>query len=67
MNDHLLGGEFLHHSKSLIAWRISYPIDCYDPTETNVQAQDNKLKLFSDRMNTIVKEKFKVVICELFS
>lgn len=67
MNDHLLGGEFLHHSSSLIAWRISYPIDCYDPTETNVEAQDCKLKLFSDRMNGIVKDKFKIVISELFS
>lgn len=66
LNDHLLAGEFLQTSTSLIAWRISYPIDCYDPNETDPIAQETNKKQFSDRMNGIVKEKFKVAINELF-
>jgi hypothetical protein len=66
INDHLLGGEFLHYSSSLIAWRISYPIDCYDPNETDVTIQENNKRQFNDRMNSIIKEKFKLVVHELF-
>lgn len=66
INDHLLAGEFLHHSMSLIAWRISYPIDCYDPNETDTIAQENNKRQFNDRITSIVKEKFKVAIHELF-
>ena len=66
MNDHLLGAEFLQHSNSLIAWRISYPIDIYDPNENDTVAQDAKKREFTDRVNRIVKDKFKLVINELF-
>lgn len=66
VNDHLLAGEFLHYSLSLVAWRISYPIDCYDPNETDVFVQEANKKQFSDRMNGIVKDKFKIAISELF-
>ena len=66
VNDHLLGAEFLQHSNSLIAWRISYPIDIYDPNESDSNAQEAKKREFSDRINTIVKDRFKLVINELF-
>lgn len=66
INDHLLASEFLQYSTSLVAWRISYPIDCYDPNETDVLVQEANKKQFSDRMNGIVKEKFKIAINELF-
>lgn len=66
INDHLLGAEFLHHSASLIAWRISYPIDIYDPNENDIVAQEEHKRVFVERMNAIVKEKFKLVVNELF-
>lgn len=66
VNDQLLGGEFLFYSSSLIAWRISYPIDIYDPNETNSIRQETNKKSFNDRMNTIIKDKFKLVVHELF-
>ena len=66
INDHLLGGEFLHYSASLIAWRISFPIDCYDPNETDIAAQDANKRQFTERMNGIIKERFKLVVNELF-
>ncbi len=66
INDHLLGAEFLHHSNSLLAWRISYPIDIYDPNESDIAAQDAHKREFVDRMNSIVKDKFKLVVNELF-
>lgn len=62
----MLGGEFLHFSTSLIAWRISYPIDCYDPNEVDAVTQEANKKQFNDRMNSIVKEKFKIAMNELF-
>jgi hypothetical protein len=66
INDHLLGSEFLFYSNSLIAWRISYPIDIYDPNETNNLAQEANKRNFNDRMNSIIKDKFKLVVHELF-
>ena len=65
-NDHLLGGEFLHYSANLLAWRISYPIDVYDPNETDVVAQEAHKRAFIERMSAIVKDKFKLVVNELF-
>lgn len=67
-NDHLLAGEFLQYSLSLIAWRVSYPIDCYDddPNTNGMLVQENKKKQFNDRMNSVIKEKFKIVTNELF-
>lgn len=66
LNDHVLGAEFLHHSVSLIAWRISYPIDIYDPNESDVVAQEAQKRVFTDRINAIIKEKFRLVVNELF-
>lgn len=66
INDHVLGAEFLHHSSSLVAWRISYPIDIYDPNESDVVAQEAQKRVFSDRINGIIKDKFKLVVNELF-
>jgi Ran GTPase-activating protein (RanGAP) involved in mRNA processing and transport len=66
IDDHLLGCEFLHHSSSLIAWRISYPIDIYDPSETDLTAIDASKRHFVERMNNIIKEKFKLIVNELF-
>ena len=66
INDHLLGAEFLQHSSNLIAWRISYPIDIYDPNETDSLNQDIQKRIFIDRMNSIIKDKFKLVVNELF-
>jgi hypothetical protein len=66
INDHLLGSEFLFYSNSLIAWRISYPIDIYDPNETNNLAQEENKRNFNNRMNCIIKDKFKLVVHELF-
>jgi len=66
INDHLLGGEFLFYSSSMIAWRISYPIDIYDPNETDSLAQEANKRSFNDRMNSIIKDKFKLVVHELF-
>lgn len=65
-NDHLLGSQFLQQSQSLNAWRISYPIDIYDPNSNDMQAQDNEKAAFLQRMQTAVKNKFKIVIHELF-
>lgn len=65
INDHLLAAEFLHHSTSLVAWRISYPIDIYDPNSDLVAQEANK-RLFIERINSIVKDKFKLVVNELF-
>ena len=65
-NDHLLGGEFLHYSPNLLAWRISYPIDIYDPNENNVVSQESHKRNFIDLMNGIIKDKFKLVVNELF-
>lgn len=66
MNDHVLGAEFLHHSPSLVAWRISYPIDIYDPNESDVVAQEAHKRVFTDRINSIIKDRFKLVVNELF-
>jgi hypothetical protein len=66
INDHLLGAEFLHHSTSLVAWRISYPIDIYDPNENDQIAQEAHKRVFVDRINSIIKDKFKLVVNELF-
>lgn len=66
INDHLLGAEFLQHSSSLVAWRISYPIDIYDPNETDIVAQEAHKRVFVERLNTIIKDKFKLVVNELF-
>ena len=65
-NDHLLGSQFLQQSPSLVAWRISYPIDIYDPNSNDVQAQDNEKTLFIQRMQNAIKNKFKIIIHELF-
>ncbi len=66
INDHLLGAEFLNHSTSLVAWRISYPIDIYDPNENDQVAQEAHKRVFIERMNSIVKDKFKLIVNELF-
>lgn len=66
INDHLLGAEFLQHSTSLSAWRISYPIDIYDPNETDIVAQDTHKRVFVERVNAIIKDNFKLVVNELF-
>lgn len=66
VNDHLLGAEFLQHSNSLIAWRISLPIDVYDPNETDIVAQEAQKRIFVERINGIIKDKFKIVVNELF-
>jgi hypothetical protein len=65
-NDHLLGAEFLHHSNSLLAWRISYPIDVYDPNQADMSMQENNKKAFQDRLKSIIRDKFKLVVNELF-
>jgi hypothetical protein len=65
-NDHLLGSQFLQQSQSLAAWRISYPIDIYDPNSNDIQAQDNEKTMFIQRMQVAVKNKFKIIIHELF-
>lgn len=65
-NDHLLAGEFLNYSNNLLAWRISYPIDIYDPNEHDVVAQESQKRAFLDRLNSIIKDKFKIVVNELF-
>lgn len=66
VNDHLLGAEFLQHSNSLIAWRISLPIDVYDQNETDIVAQEAQKRIFVERINGIIKDKFKIVVNELF-
>ncbi|CAF0725495.1 unnamed protein product [Brachionus calyciflorus] len=66
VNDHLLGAEFLQHSNSLLAWRISLPIDVYDPNETDIVAQEAQKRVFVERINAIIKDKFKLVVNELF-
>jgi hypothetical protein len=65
-NDHLLGAEFLHHSMSLLAWRISYPIDVYDPNQADMVVQEANKKAFGDRLVAIIRDKFKLVLNELF-
>ena len=65
-NDHILGSQFLQQSTSITAWRISYPIDIYDPNSNDIQAQDNEKALFIQRMQNAVKNKFKIIIHELF-
>ena len=66
MNDHLLGAEFLHHSNSLLAWRISYPMDIYDPNQTDMVIQEGNKRAFADRVTAVIKEKFKIVVNELY-
>jgi hypothetical protein len=68
INDHLLAAEFLNHSVSMCAWRISYPINVYDTNanDTNVIAQDRRKKVFNDKIDNIIKNKFKLVLSELF-
>ena len=67
MNDHLLGAEFMQHAPSLLAWRISYPIDVYDPNESDVVAQEALKRAFIERIQLIVRDKFKLVVSELFA
>ena len=66
-NDHILAGQFIQQSTQLLAaWRISYPIDIYDPNSNDAQTQDNAKSLFIQRMQNAVKNKFKIVFHELF-
>ena len=65
-NDHLLAGEFLQYSSSLVAWRISYPIDVYEPGEVNGNAQDRKKQDFVRQINQAVNNKIRLSVSELF-
>jgi hypothetical protein len=56
----------LQHSDSLIAWRFSYPVDVYDPNATDIVAQETYKKAFIELINGIIKDKFKLVVNELF-
>lgn len=65
-NDHLISSQFLQQSESLVAWRISYPIDVYDPNASDLQAQEAEKSQFIQRMMLAVKNKFRVTIHDLF-
>jgi Ran GTPase-activating protein (RanGAP) involved in mRNA processing and transport len=65
-NDHLLGAEFMQHSNSLLAWRISYPIDVYDPNQADMVVQEANKRTLVNRLVHIIKDKFKLVVNELF-
>ena len=65
-NDQLVCSQFLQQSESLIAWRISYPIDVYDSNSSELSAQQAAKDLFVQKMMIAVKNRFKVTIHELF-
>ena len=66
-NDHLLATQYIQQSPTtLTAWRISYPIDIYDPNNNDVQAQDTAKTVFTQRMHNAVRNKLKIIIHELF-
>lgn len=65
-NDHILASKFLSQSQSLIAWRISYPIDIYNPNTSDLQTQEIEKTQFIQRMLNEIKNKFKIIIHELF-